>query len=397
MCGMGGRFMTEFLIQHFIKDSEHKNDSAVRQRYGVLSGLVGIALNLLLFTGKLGLGLVTGAISVTADAFNNLSDAASSVVTLVGFHMAGRKADAEHPFGHGRMEYLAGLIVSLLILVVGVELGKSSIKKIFFPEAVDFSWLSVGILLVSVAVKLWMGRFNRILSKRIDSAAIAATAADSVSDAVATTAVLVGLIIGHVSNLHMDGWIGLLVAVFIFKAGIGSVKDTLDPLLGKPPEPELVLKVEKAILSHAQIVGIHDMVIHDYGPGRRMMSVHAEVPAQADIMEIHDVIDHVERELGDRFGLEAVIHMDPVLQDDPDVARLRQNVANLVKEVDPEITIHDFRVTLGPFFTNLIFDAVVPFRVKLGDDEVRQAIIRQVKTLGENYSAVVGIDRAYVQ
>ncbi len=389
--------MTAFLVRHLIKDSARTEDPAVRERYGVLSGGVGIFLNLLLFAGKFIAGLITGAISVTADAFNNLSDAASSVVTLIGFRMAGQKADADHPFGHGRIEYLAGLLVSLLILLVGVELGKSSVMKIVSPEAVEFSWLSVVILAVSVAVKLWMSRFNRTLGRRIDSAAMRATATDSLSDAVATTAVLAGLLIGHFFGLPVDGWFGLLVAVFILKAGFGAAKDTLDPLLGQPPERSLVEEIEQVVMAHPQIVGIHDMVIHDYGPGRRMMSFHAEVPAGADLLEVHDVIDHVERELGERFHLEAVIHMDPIDQDDPATIRLRDTVSGLVKEIDPAITIHDFRVTPGPLLTNLIFDAVVPYQVKLSDDEVRSAISRQVDALGENYYAVVNIDRAYVR
>ena len=389
--------MTAFLVRHLIRDSERTEDPAVRERYGVLAGATGIVLNLLLFLGKFIAGLVTGAISVTADAFNNLSDAASSVVTLVGFRLAGQKADADHPFGHGRMEYLAGLAVSLLILLVGVELGKSSIEKILSPEVVDFSWLSVVILLVSVAVKLWMSRFNRVLGRRIDSAAMAATATDSLSDAVATSAVLAGLLIGHFTSLPVDGWFGLLVAVFILKAGFGAVKDTLDPLLGKPPEHSLVEDIERVILSHPQIVGVHDMIIHDYGPGRRMMSVHAEVPADSDMLEVHDIIDHVERELGDRFHMEAVIHMDPIAQNDPVTVHLREQVAELVRRVDPAITIHDFRITPGPLRTNVIFDAVVPYELKLADSEVRRAVEEQVRSLGENYYAVINIDRAYVR
>lgn len=389
--------MTAFLVRHFIPNSERTEDPAVRERYGVLAGGTGIVLNLLLFLGKFAAGLVTGAISVTADAFNNLSDAASSVVTLVGFRLAGQKADADHPFGHGRMEYLAGLAVSLLILLVGVELGKSSIEKILSPEVVEFSWLSVVILAVSVSVKLWMCRFNRVLGRRIDSAAMAATATDSLSDAVATSAVLVGLLIGHFTALPVDGWIGLLVAVFILKAGIGSAKDTLDPLLGQPPEPGLVEEIERTILAHPQIVGVHDMIIHDYGPGRRMMSVHAEVPSDSDMLEVHDIIDHVERELGDRFHMEAVIHMDPIAQNDPATVRLREQVAELVQQVDPSITIHDFRITPGPLRTNVIFDMVVPYEFKGSDSEVRRAVEERVQGLGENYYAVINIDRAYVR
>lgn len=389
--------MTGFLVRHLVKNWEKTEDPAVRERYGVMSGAVGILLNLLLCAGKFTAGILTGAISITADAFNNLSDAASSVVTLVGFRMAGQKADRGHPFGHGRIEYLAGLAVSVLILVVGVELGKSSIEKIIHPEAVEFTWLSAGILLASVLIKLWMSRFNRVLSKRIDSAAMAATATDSLSDAVATSAVLAGLLISGFAHVQVDGWIGLLVAVFILRAGIGAAKDTLNPLLGQPPAPELVNNIEHTILSHPQIVGVHDLVIHDYGPGRCMMSVHAEVPAESDMMEVHDVIDHVERELKERYRLEAVIHMDPIDSSDPKTTALRDKVAALAREIDPAITIHDFRVTPGPLLTNLIFDAVVPYEVKLTDEEVKQALEQKVKTLDEHYYTVVEIDRCYVR
>lgn len=389
--------MTGFLVRHLVKDWEKTEEAIVRERYGILSGAVGILLNLLLCLGKLTAGVLTGALSITADAFNNLSDAASSVVTLVGFRMAGQQADRDHPFGHGRIEYLAGLAVSVLILVVGVELGKSSIEKIIHPEPVEFTWLSAGILAASVAVKLWMGRFNRVLSRRIDSAAMAATATDSISDAVATSAVLAGLAVSSLLQVQADGWIGLLVAAFILRAGIGAAKDTLNPLLGQPPSPELVDKIEHTILAHPQIVGVHDLVIHDYGPGRRMMSVHAEVPAQSDMMEAHDLIDHIERELKARYRLEAVIHMDPVVSNDPKTMELKGRVAELVKEIHPAITIHDFRITAGPLLTNLIFDAAVPYEVKLTDEEIHRILEQKVKALDGHYYAVIEIDRTYVR
>ena len=389
--------MTGFFVRRFVKDSDKTDDPAVRERYGVLAGVVGLILNLLLCGGKLAAGLLTGAISITADAFNNLSDAASSVVTLIGFRLAGQQPDRNHPFGHGRAEYLAGLAVSVLILVVGLELGRSSLEKIFHPEPVEFSWLSASILAVSILVKLWMGRFYRILSRRIGSAAMAAAATDSRSDAAATAAVLAGLALNSLTPLNADGWIGLLVAVFILKAGISSAKDTLDPLLGQPPEEALVKSIEQTILSHPQIVGIHDLVIHDYGPGRRMMSVHAEVPADSDFLEIHDVIDRAERELRERYRLEAVIHMDPIVSGDPQTAALRERVAALAQTIDASLSIHDFRVTPGPLLTNVIFDVVVPYEVKLTDTQVREKIQQLVKGLGESYYAVVEIDRAYVR
>ena len=386
------------LVRRVIRDSDKTEDPVVRERYGMLAGGVGLVLNLLLFAGKLIAGLISGAISITADAFNNLSDAASSVVTLIGFRLAGQDPDREHPFGHGRAEYLAGLAVSVLILLVGVELGRSSFEKILRPEAVEFSWLSAGVLACSILVKLWMGRFNRILGKRIGSPAMAAAAADSRSDAAATAAVLAGLVINGFSTLNIDGWIGLLVALFILKAGLGAMKDTLDPLLGQPPSEELVSEIEKTILSYPEITGIHDLVVHDYGPGRQMMSAHAEVDAASDLLEIHDVIDQAERELKQRFHLEAVIHMDPVAVSDPQTAALRERVGALVRTLDPAVTVHDFRVTAGPLHTNLIFDMVVPYSVKDTDRALRERVQDLVRVeMGEHYYTVIEIDRAYVR
>ena len=388
--------MLERMLRAFVPNYTQTGDPAVRERYGVLAGAVGIVLNLLLFAGKLVAGLVTGAISVTADAFNNLSDAASSVVTLVGFRLAGQKADAHHPFGHGRMEYLAGLIVSLLILLVGVELGKSSIEKIIRPEQTELTALTAVILACAVAVKLWMGWFNGALGKRIRSDALAATAADSRSDALATSVVLAGLVITHFTSLQLDGWLGLLVAVFILKAGFGAAKDTLDPLLGQSPDPELVKEIRDTVMAHPQVVGLHDLVIHDYGPGRRMMSVHAEVAADADILEVHDVIDHIERELARKFNIEAVIHMDPIQIGNPTVDRLRELTARLAAEIDPSITIHDFRITAGPLHTNLIFDVVVPYDVELSDEQVTQQLQEKLRQQDETYTAVIQVDHSYV-
>lgn len=388
--------MTERLVRRFIPDWENVGDPAVRERYGLLSGAVGIFLNLLLSAGKMLAGLLTGSIAVTADAFNNLSDAGSSVVTLVGFKLAGQKADDGHPFGHGRIEYLAGLVVSLLILMVGVELGKSSIEKILHPEAVDFSVLSVIILAASILVKLWMCLFNRKLGRRIDSAAMEATATDSLSDVVATSAVLAGTLVGGLTGVSIDGWIGAVVAIFILRAGWGAAKDTIDPLLGTAPDPALVKGIQELVMSHKQVVGMHDLVIHDYGPGRRMCSFHAEVPQNADIMEAHDAIDHIEREIFEKYGVETTAHMDPIATEDEEVNRLRDQVRELVKEVDGEMTIHDFRVTKGPFHTNLIFDVLVPRRCKLTDEEIVRQITERVQTLDSAYYAVLQLDRAYV-
>ena len=385
------------LVRLFIKDCDNVTDPAVRERYGILSGAVGIVLNLLLSAGKLFAGLMTGSISITADAFNNLSDAGSSVVTLVGFKLAGQKADDGHPFGHGRMEYLAGLLVSLMILLVGVELGRSSIGKILHPEAVDFSLVSTGILAASILVKLWMGQFNRGLGRKIGSAAMAAPAADSLSDAVATAAVLAGTLVNRFAHVNIDGWVGLAVAVFILRSGWGAAKDTINPLLGESPDPELVKQLRELVLSHPQVVGMHDLIIHDYGPGRRLCSFHAEVPQDADILDAHDAIDHIEREIKEKFGIETTVHMDPIATADEKVNQLRRQVADLARVVEPEMTIHDFRVVRGPTHTNVIFDAVVPHKCRLTDEEVLQRLRRAVSALDPAYQAVIQIDRAYVE
>lgn len=389
--------MTDFLIKHIVREGEQVEDPQVRERCGQLSGGIGIVLNLLLSAGKFFAGVVTSSIAVTADAFNNLSDAGSSVVTLVGFRLAGQRADDDHPFGHGRIEYLAGLLVSLIILLVGVELGKSSLEKILHPEPVDFSPVSVVILIASICVKLWMYAFNRSLSRRIGSAAMAATATDSLSDVVATTAVLVGTLIGHFADIHIDGWIGILVALFILRAGWGAAKDTLNPLLGQSPDPQLVHDIRETILAHPQVVGIHDMVIHDYGPGRRMMSVHAEVPVGADIMEVHDAIDHIEREIKRRYHIETSIHMDPIATDDQQVVQMRTWTAELVRGIDPSLTIHDFRMTHGPEHLNLIFDVVAPHSLKMSDEALRQAVCDAVQGANPRCFAVVQVDRSYVE
>ena len=387
--------MTDWLVQRCIRRPEDGSDPAVRQAYGLLSGGVGIVLNLLLSAGKFVAGVLTGSIAVTADAFNNLSDAGSSVVTLVGFRMAAKRADDDHPFGHGRIEYLSGLAVAVAILVVGLELAKSSLEKVLHPVEVAFSWLSVGILCASILVKLWMFFFNRNLSRRIGSAAMMATATDSLSDAAATSAGLLGTLVGHFADLHIDGWVGILVAGFILRAGWGAAKDTLDPLLGQSPDPELVRGIQETVLGRPEIVGMHDLVVHDYGPGRCMASLHAEVPMDADILVIHDVIDNLERELRRKLGVEVVIHMDPIAVGDPRTDALKAQVTELVRRIDPDMTIHDFRMTAGPEHTNLIFDVAVPYHCRLEDEQVQEAIGAAVKALPGNYYTVVSVDHVY--
>ncbi len=385
--------MLDAILRRFIPNYTQTHDPAVRGRYGLLAGGVGLGLNLLLFAVKLCAGVLTGAISVTADAFNNLSDAAGSAVTLAGFKLASQRADERHPFGHGRIEYLAGLGVSMLILLVGVELGRSSLEKIFRPESTALTPLAAGLLLVSIGVKLWMGWFFAALGRRADSSALSAAGTDARSDVLATSVVLVGLVVSHFFHVRLDGWLGLLVAAFILRSGWGAARDTLDPLLGTPPDPAVVADIEGLILSHPQILGVHDLVIHDYGPGRRMMSVHAEVPADGSLVELHAVVDRAERELADRFGLEAVIHLDPVEQGDPRSDRLRALAEELAREVDPAATVHDFRCGGEG---QVAFDVVVPYGVALSDGEVRAALEEKLRAREPDCRPVIGVDRSHV-
>ena len=388
--------MIEFLARVFIRHRDTLSPSALRQAYGQLCGAVGIGLNLLLFAGKLFAGTISGSIAITADAFNNLSDAGSSVVTLLGFRLAGRKPDPEHPFGHGRMEYISGLAVAGLILLMGVELGKSSLKKILSPEEIVSSPLVLAILAVSVAVKLYMFYYNRSIGKKIKSAAMSATATDSLSDAVSTTAVLIATLVGQLTGLNIDGWVGLLVALFILFSAYKAAKETLSPLLGQTPDPEFVDRIEQIVLSYPEVLNIHDLIVHDYGPGRMMISLHAEVSADGDLLQLHDVIDNAEHRLKKELGCMAVIHMDPIITNDAHTDALRMAVAEKVKSIDPRLTIHDFRTVPGSTHTNLIFDVVVPYDVKLTADEVRRRIGALVKELDENYFAVVQVDNSYV-
>ena len=383
------------LLGRLLIRQEGREEAEIRKAYGILCGAVGIFFNVLLFAGKFFAGTLSGSIAITADAFNNLSDAGSSVVTLLGFQLAGQKPDTHHPFGHGRMEYLSGLVVSMLILLMGVELGKSSLEKILHPEEVDFSPLIVGILCVSIAVKLYMFLYHKRIGKKLGSTAMEATAMDSLSDCVATTAVLAATLVGHFTGLRIDGWCGILVACFILWSGIGAARDTLDPLLGTPPTAEFVGRIRDLVMAHKGIIGIHDLIVHDYGPGRVMISLHAEVSASENVLELHDEIDNVENELREKLGCEAVIHMDPIVTDDGITEETRERVADLIHCIDDDINIHDFRMVSGPTHTNLIFDAVVPFGFRLSDEEVERKIKTAVRALDGNYYAVVKVERSY--
>ena len=388
--------MIHFLAKHLIKDHENISSPAVRRAYGILCGCVGIGLNLLLFAGKLLAGILSRSIAVTADAVNNLSDAGSSVVTLLGFKLAAQEPDQDHPFGHGRLEYISGLVVSMVILLMGVELGKTSLEKILHPEPVDFSPVVAVILCASILVKLYMVLYNRRIGKRIHSAAMAGTAADSLSDCLATSAVLLGTLAGHFLDLHIDGWCGAAVALFILWSGFGAARETINPLLGQPPSPEFVEQIRSLVRAQPQIIGIHDLIVHDYGPGRRILSLHAEVPASGDILALHDVVDALEKQLNEKLGCLATIHMDPVVNDGGATTEARERVQAVVQVIDPGISIHDFRMVPGPTHTKLIFDAEVPYQCTLPDQEIRRRIQSAVQALDEAWSAVVEVEKSYV-
>ena len=388
--------MISLLAKWLIPNRDKVENSEVRRAWGSLCGFMGIALNLLLFAGKLAAGALSGSIAVTADAFNNLSDAGSSVVTLLGFRLAGKKPDADHPFGDGRMEYVSCLAVAGLILLMGAELAKSSVEKILRPESVSFSWLAAAILLVSIGVKVYMYLYNKAVGKKIRSAAMSATASDSLSDTAATAAVLLAMLVGHWSGVQLDGWTGLLVALFILWSAVQAARDTVSPLLGQSPDPLLVKEIEELVMAHDAVVGVHDLVVHDYGPGRRIISLHAEVPADGQVLALHDVIDNIEAELSRKLHCEAVIHMDPVVVGDPQVDALHEKVAALVRTIDSRITIHDFRIVPGATHTNLIFDAVIPFDERLTRPQVAAQICQLVQGLDGRYRAVVKIENSYV-
>lgn len=375
-----------------------KDGTEVEKRsiYGMVCGFVGIFFNIILFVGKLLAGIITSSISITADALNNLSDAGSSIVTLAGFKLAAQKPDSKHPYGHGRIEYLAGLAVAAVILIMGFELFRDSIGKVLNPQDTEFSYVVIFILLASILVKCYMAYYNYSIGKEIDSAAVRAAAMDSMSDCIATGAVLVTTVLNHLYGWQLDGYCGILVSFFIMYSGIQAARDSVDPLLGIEPDEEFLQQIEDISLSFDEnIVGIHDLMVHDYGPGRKIISLHAEVPADSNMIQIHDVIDNLEKKLSKDLGCMATIHMDPVAVNDPEVKELKHKVADLAKEVLDAITIHDFRVVKGDTHTNLIFDMVVPFSCKCTDREMADMVADKIKEkLGNNYYAVIDVDRA---
>lgn len=387
--------MTDLLLRLFVKHASDTSDPAVRAGYGRLAGVTGIVCNLLLFALKLLAGTISGSVSITADAVNNLSDASGSIVTLVGFKLASRPADDEHPYGHARMEYLSGLAVAVLILVIGVELVKTSAEKILHPTAVEFSAIAAVVLLASIGVKLWMNLFNRALSKKIDSKALLATAEDSRNDCITTTAVLLAALFERQFHIPVDGWVGLAVAAFILHSGWGLAKDTISPLLGENADPELREKLVDYIVSQPKVLGYHDLMVHDYGPGQRFASIHVEMDCREDPLECHEIIDDMERECLRSHNVHLVIHYDPVVVDDPELNRLRKRVLCLLQSRDPRLTLHDFRMIRGKRHINLVFDVVIPLSLEPKEEEICRFLEDTLNAEGEvTYHVVATFDTA---
>ena len=385
--------MAALLIRLFIKDRDNVKDKNVRKKYGYLGSCTGIVLNIMLFLGKLIAGFVSGAVSVMADAFNNLSDAGSSIMSLVGFKMAAKAADEDHPFGHGRMEYISGLVISFIIMMMSIELGKSSFSKIFAHDKLAFSVMTFVILACSVAVKLWMWYFYRKLGKKINSTSLFASAADSLSDCAATGAVMLAMVFSAFTGINIDGYMGVLVALFIFRSGFMTCKDSVSPLLGSKPDKEFVQDIVDTAMSFPEIIGIHDLLIHDYGVGNTVISFHSEVPCEMDFMAAHELIDDLEDSMKEKYHCAVSIHMDPVADHDEQTIETKKIVTDVVKSIDQCLSIHDFRMTKGENRENLIFDVVVPFDFRLSDSEVKAKISKRLTEFDGRYNAVINVDK----
>ena len=386
--------LTSFLVNLFVKNKDKVSDPKTRSAYGTLSSVVGIILNLLLSLAKLTIGTLFGSIAITADATNNLSDAGSQIVSFISFKISAKPADRDHPFGHARMEYVASMIVSFLILHVGFDLMSESVRKVFSPEPVEFSPVIIVVLSLSVICKLWLALFNRKIGKKISSSVIKATAADSLSDAVATAAVLVSIIVSYFTGFNTDAYMGIAVSVLIFVAGIKILNDTKNSILGSAPEPEVIDGICEIVGRYPDILGIHDMTVHNYGPGNTIASFHAEVDGSKDVFYTHDVIDTAENTIYAELGVRTTIHLDPIVTDDEQVNELRRRVGELVKEIDERLSIHDFRFVPGHTHSNLLFDVCAPFEVKMSDRELKDKVSEAVSRIDANYFAVITVDRA---
>lgn len=388
--------MTNFIIKMFIKDYENVNDPKVRESYGVTSSIVGLIANILLSVGKIVTGFLFNSISVMADGVNNVSDAASSVITLIGFKISGKPADKDHPFGHARVEYLTGLILGIAVLLVGVELIKSSFDKIINPSRTTFSLAMVIVLVLSILIKLWLSLFYNKLGSKIASSTIIAASTDSRNDVISTAVVLISLFISRATGFEIDGYVGALVAIFILYSGFEILKDILNPLLGEMPDEDFVKSIEDKILTYDGILNIHDLVVHNYGPNRYFATVHAEVDAKEDIMKAHDLIDNIERDFARELNINLVIHLDPIITDDKEINALKSMTEEKIKSIDERLTIHDFRVVKGETHTNLIFDVLVPVDCDMKSQDLVSLIEKEIQSENETYFAVITVDKNYV-
>lgn len=387
--------MISLLVKLFYGEMDMSDEKAVRRAYGTACSGAGIGFNVLLFAGKLIAGMLSGSVAIVSDAFNNLSDAGSSIISLVGFKLSSKKSDPQHPFGHGRLEYISGLCVSFLIILMGVELGKASIEKIIEPAQVKFSLLTAAILAASILVKLYMALYNSRVGKRLNAVTMKAMAKDSLSDAVATSVVLMSMIVAKLADIAIDGYCGVVVAAFILFTGITAARDTISPLLGQKPDSEFIEEVMRIVNAHKEIIGTHDLVVHDYGPGRLMITLHAEVDADMDILVAHDAVDNIENELREKLGCSAVVHMDPIVTDDVETNATREEIKRVVSNIDSRMTIHDFRMVPGPTHTNVIFDVAVPFDTDMDDDELRKILGARIRDVDSKLNAVIEIDKCY--
>ena len=389
--------MTDLLSRIFIKNHRNTSDVRVRSAYGTLVSMVGIILNVILFAAKFLVGTLFGSVSITADAVNNLSDAGSQIISLVSFRISAKPADREHPFGHARIEYVTSMIVSFLILLIGIELLKESVSKILSPAPPERSWVAVAVLGGSILVKLWLGLFNKQIGKRIDSSVMRATATDCLSDALSTTAVLISsliLLLFPTVTLNLDAYMGVIVAVLILVAGLKILNETKNSILGEAPDDEIVEMINNTVAKYEGAIGIHDLIVHNYGPGHVIAALHIEVDGKVDIFVSHDMIDNIERDLRKNCGIEATIHMDPVVTDDERVNHLKPLVQAAVAEIDPSLRIHDFRFVEGATHTNLIFDVAVPFEIKASDAEIKRQIADKISRIDPTYFTVVTVDRS---
>ena len=388
--------MTALLIKLFVKDADNTQSEKVRMKYGVLSGVVGIVLNVVLSVFKMIFGAITKSVSIVADGANNIFDAVSSIINLIGFKISGKPADKDHPFGHGRIEYLSALTLAFVIITMGIELIKSSIDKFSNPEKVIFSVPAVIVLVFSIFAKIWLAAFNKKIGKKINSVSVDAVVADSIGDIAATTCSLIALVASKFTDLPVDAVMGIIVAGVVLYAGTGIIKDTLGPLLGEPPDKEIVDELEKLVLSYDNIIGIHDLVLHSYGHGKIFGSLHAEVPSDSDMIHIHDTIDIIEKDIKEKLGMDVSIHMDPVLVGDEMTDKLKKKTAEILKEISPELTFHDFRIVTGPSHTNLIFDVVIPHSSKLTESEIKNAVDSRLAEESERCFTVITFDRSFV-